>query len=418
MSAPVRVRTHRALLAGCALALAACADDAPTGSAGPNPASPDFRRLIVTDNTTPTARVYNASDLTLVTEMNVGTAPVSYLYTVGTGRVAVFHQRTANNVGMIDGGVFAQAGRGVRQAPAMLGTFRDSLPTHGNFNANMFAVFFDGNGLVRFWNEADVLAGRTQPFVTVNTGGAHHGAAIPKGSGTMLLTSPRNPAGGVPTAIFAHDLTGRVIDSVTSCAGLHGLAGNERASLYGCASGAMLVEQNAQGRPVFTPLSLEGAPTFGIGTVWAAPGKRYMLVRATVRGQPTSAATRTLGIADPQGRWIRRITLPNSDIDVTAELDATGNYAVILGRSGTLYVASSATQQIVSTIADVVPTVPATGALTYSIATAPGVAYVTNPTQGGVIEITLGNGGAATRGRTIAVGGTPVRLTVVGVGAR
>lgn len=418
MRTPLWSRIQRVSLAALGLGLVACADDSPTDGGGPNPASPDFRRIIVTDNVTPTARVYNASDLTLATEMNLGTGPVSYLYTVASGRVAVFHQRTTNNVGMIDGGVFAQGNTGVRQAPAMLGNFRDSMPTHGNFNANMFAVFFDGNGLVRFWSEADVLAGRMQPFVTVNTGGAHHGAAIPKGSGTMLLTSPRNPAGGVPTAIYAHDLTGRIIDSVTTCAGLHGLAGNERASLYGCADGGMLVEQNAQGRPVFTRMTLEGAPTFGVGTVWAAPGKRNMLVRATVRGQPTSATTRTMAIANPEGKWMRRITLPNSDIDVTGELDATGNYAIILGRSGALYIVNAATQQIISTLETLVPVVPATGALTHSIVAAPGVVYVTSPTQGNVLEINLSASGTAQRGRTIAVGGAPTRVTVVGVGSR
>ncbi|MCU0626927.1 MAG: hypothetical protein MUF21_10665 [Gemmatimonadaceae bacterium] len=420
MSAPTarRLRTL-ATVPVAALVLAACSDDSPTGSNGPDAASPDFRRLVVTDNTTPTARIYNAADLSLAGEMSTGAAPVSYLYTIGSGRVAVFHQRTANFVGFIDGGVFAQGNTGVRQAPAMIGTgFRDSLPTHGNFNANMAAVFFDGTGRVGFWNETDLLAGRTAPFLSINTGGAHHGAAIPKGSGTMVLTSPRNPAGGVPTAIYAHDLTGRIIDSVTSCPGLHGLAGNERASLYGCQVGGMVVEQNAQGRPVFTAVQLENAPTFGVGTVWGAPGKRYLLVRATVRGQPTSAATRTMGVYDTEGRWMRRITLPNGDIDVTGELDATGNFSIILGRSGTLYVVNNATQAIVAQLDNLVPAVPATGALTHTVATAPGVAYVTSPTQGTVLEVTLGASGSATRGRTIQVGGTPVRLTVVGVGAR
>ncbi|MCU0619359.1 MAG: hypothetical protein MUF40_05590, partial [Gemmatimonadaceae bacterium] len=219
----------------CALALAplvvlaACSDDSPTANDAPNAASPDFRRVLVADNAAPVLRTYEAATLAPAGEMTVGSAPISYLYTIGTGRVAIFQQRTGNNVGFVDGGVFAQGNRGVRQAPAMLGNFRDSLPTHGNFNANMAAVFFDGNGRVGFWTESDLLARRTTPFLTVETGGAHHGAAIPKGNGSMVLTSPRNPAGGVPTAIRAHDLTGRIVDSVTNCPGLHGLAGNERA---------------------------------------------------------------------------------------------------------------------------------------------------------------------------------------------
>lgn len=416
MSRSVRL-ARWAILPAVAL-LAACSDDEPTSGGGPNPAAPDFRRIMVADNVTPTARLYNAADLSLAQEMSVGSAPISYLYTIGSGRVAIYHQRTANTVGFVDGGVFRNGNQGVRQAPAMLGTFRDTLPTHGNFNANMAAVFFDGNGRVAFWTESDLLAGRTQPFLSVNTGGAHHGAAIPKGNGSMVLTSPRNPAGGVPTAIYAHDLTGRIVDSVASCPGLHGLAGNERASLFGCQTGGMVVEVNAQGRATFTAVQLEGAPTFGVGTVWGAPGKRYLLVRATVRGQPTSAATRTMGVYDTQSRWLRRITLPDGDIDVTGELDATGNFSLILGRTGTLYVAENATQRIVATLPALTATVPATGALPHTIATAPGIAYVTDPTRGTVIEVTLAANGTPTRGRTIQVGGTPTRVTVVGVGAR
>lgn len=413
----LRLRPALAALAA-AVTLTACSDDEPTGAGAPPALSADFRRVVIADNVAPTVRIFGANDLSLVQEMSVGTAPVSYLYTIGSGRVAVFHQRTANNVGFLDGGVFRNGAQGVRQAPAMLGTFRDSLPTHGNFNANMAAVFSDGSGRVAFFTESDLLAGRTAPFLSVNTGGAHHGAAIPKGNGSLVLTSPRNPAGGVPRAIHAHDLTGRIVDSVTTCPGLHGLAGNERASLFGCERGAMVVEVNAQGRPTFTAVELEGAPTFGVGTVWGAPGKRFLLVRATVRGQPTSVSTRTMGVYDTQSRWMRRITLPDGDIDVTGELDATGALSLILGRTGTLYVVDNATQRIVGTLANLTAVVPATGALPHGIATAPGVAYVTDPTRGAVIEVTLAATGTPTRGRTIPTGGTPTRITVVGAGAR
>lgn len=315
---------------------------------------------------------------------------------------------------MVDGGVFMEAQRAVKRAPTALGTFTDSLPTHGNVNGSLFTVFFDGSNQAAFWNEANLAAGNTTPMIRVQNGGMHHGAAIAMPSANWLLTSAFNPGATLPRGINVLNMQGGVVDSARNCPDLHGLGANNGGALYGCGDGALLVE-NSGGRPAFTKLTAEGAPTFGVGTVWAWSDKPLFLVRATVRGQPTSAATRKMGIADPAAKTLRLIDLPNGDIDVTGDLDDVGRNALIIGRSGTLYIVSGATRQVLGQVPGAVATVPATGALSHAIVTAQNRAYLTNPTAGEIVEVDISNTAAPTIVRRHQVGGQPVRLALLGV---
>jgi hypothetical protein len=414
MLLPSQLRRARraALLATLMIAATACSDDDPTDS-GPTQDAATFRRIAVGDNTAATLRLYDASDFSLAQTITTP-APVSYLYPSGSSRFAIHHIRTRNAVGMVDGGVFLQDQRGVKRAPASLGTFSDSLPTHGNVNGSLFTVFFDGSSQVAFWNEATLAAGNTSPMVRVPNGGPHHGAAIAMPSANWLLTSAFNPAGTLPRGINVLNMQGGIVDSTRDCPELHGLGANNAGALYGCADGALLVE-NSGGRPVFTKLTAAGAPTFGVGTVWAWNDKPLFLVRATVRGQPTSAATRKMGMVDATAKTLRLFDLPNGDIDVTGDLDDAGRNALIIGRSGTLYIVNGATQQMTGQLASVVATVPATGALSHQLVAAVNRVYITNPTVGEIVEVDITNPATPTLVRRHQVGGQPIRLALLGV---
>jgi hypothetical protein len=415
MSLPARSRLLPAiLLAGAALTLPACSDDSPT-TGGPTQPATAFRRIAVGDNTANTLRLYDASDFSVAQTITTP-APVSYLYPTGSHRYAIYHVRTHNVVGMVDGGVFVDNTLGVKRAAARVGTFADSLPTHGNVNGSMFTVFFDGSNQVGFWNESALAAGTVTPTMRIPNGGLHHGAAIAMPSANWMLTSAFNstPGAVLPRGINVLNMAGTIVDSARNCPELHGLAANSSAALYGCADGALLVE-NSGGRPAFTKLAVVGAPDFGVGTVWAWHDKPLMLVRATVRGQPTLATTRKMGIADPAAKTLRLIDLPNSDIDVTGDLDDAGRNALILGRTGTLYIVNGATQQVVGSLANATAVVPATGALNHQIVAADGRAYITNPTAGEVVEVDISTPAAPSLVRRHQVGGQPVRLALLGV---
>lgn len=417
MTALRPARRSAGLLAVATLAsLVACTDDAVSPETANTPAerpAAEFRRLLVSD-TLPFARLFDANG-TRVDSMGGLPGRVTYLYSAG-GRIAAAHFQRQNRVAFIDGGVFEQNGRGVRQPARLLGGHSDSVPIHGNYMDGIKSVHFDGTGTVSFFRETEIVGGRMTPLLSVRAGSPHHGAGIALPGGQFVSASANINNEQLPIGVKVFDLTGRVVDSARTCPGLHGLSGNVTGALYGCADGALHVAIT-NGRPVFTKLTNTADARFGVGTVWTAPSQRNFLVRMSIRGQPVSAATRAIGLGDVATRSLRAIPLPGGDIDWTAAVEYSGRVAFILGRSGSLYVADMTSGQIVTTLANATPPFPTAGTvLTPFFASVEGVTYVTNPTRGEVIEINT-SGAVPQIARRLSVGGTPERIEVMGVRA-
>jgi hypothetical protein len=415
MPSPVRlprIPVSRLLTTALVLGLAACGDDSSTAAPATVP-STEFRRLVVTD-TAPFARIFDAATGLRVDSMGGLPSRVTYLYTA-KGRIAFAHFQTRNQVSFIDGGVFEQNGRGVKQAPRIVGSFSDQTPIHGNYNGDMVSVHFDGSGNVRFWSEQGIAAGNTAPLATINTGAAHHGAGMATLDGGMMSASLRDPNGTSPIGVVVYNRQGQEVGRNTSCPGLHGLAGNASGKLYGCADGGLLVTATG-GTVSFQKITHATDPRFGIGTVWAREGQPNFLVRMSIRGQPVSAATRALGVAQVSSRTMSPIALPGNDIDWTADIDYSGRHALVIGRSGNLYVVDMTTRQVMGTLNGLVPAMPTSGTvLTPFLAVADGLAYITSPTQGRVYEVAINASGTPSIARTMNVGGTPERIVVLGV---
>jgi hypothetical protein len=407
-------RTAAALAA--AVALAACSDNDPVapGTTGGERAAAEFRRLLVADDAQPYATLYNLGNGQRVDSLGGLPGPITYLFSA-EGRVAAAHFRAQNRVQWIDGGAYLQNDRGVLAAPRVIGGMSDSMPTHGNYAGSMLASYFDGNGNVRVWRESDLAAGNLQPMLTVNGGAAHHGAAMAQLGGQLVSTSVRAVNGTAPDGVLVFDMQGRRVDSTRTCPNLHGLAGSSAGSLYGCSDGALLVSASG-GRPAFAKLTNPEDPRFGVGTVWGRDAQPNLLVRMSIRGAAVSTATRALGVADVAARALRPIALPGGDIDWAADLDHAGLRALAIGRTGNLYVFDMATRQLTGRVDALVPAMPTSGTVpTPVIAAAEGVAYVSNPTRGEVIEVALSAAGVPSVARRLNVGGTPTRLLVLGV---
>jgi hypothetical protein len=408
----VRTPVSRVLTTAIVLGLVACGDDSATNAPDTTP-STEFRRLVVSD-TAPFARVFDAATGQRVDSMGSLPSRITYLYTA-KGRIAFAHFQTRNQVSFIDGGVFEQNGRGIKQPPRIVGSFSDQTPIHGNYNGDMVSVHFDGSGNVRFWSEQGVAAGNTQPIATVNTGLAHHGAGMSTFDGGTMSASLRDPNGTSPIGVVVYNRQGQEVGRNTNCPGLHGLAGNASGKLFGCADGALLVTVNGT-TPTFSKVTHASDPRFGVGTVWARDGQPNFLVRMSIRGQPVSTATRALGVAQVASRTMTPIAIPGNDIDWTADIDHSGKYALVLGRSGSLHVVDMSTRQVTGTLNGLVPAMPTSGTvLTPFFAFADGLAYITSPTQGRVYEVAISSTGTPSIARTMNVGGTPERIVVLGV---
>jgi hypothetical protein len=410
-----RATVARLAVTVSAALVSACSDDNGTSPDNNTPTPADrpaaeFRRILVTD-TLPFLRTFDAITGQRVDSMGGLPARVTYLYSA-RGRVAAAHFQTRNRVLFIDGGVSVENGRGTRTAARMLGGHTDSVPIHGNYLGDIKSVHFDGTGTVSFFRESDLIAGRTAPLLSVRAGSPHHGAGIALPGGQFFSASANQNNEQLPNGVSVFNSTGTVVETSRACSGLHGLSGNNGGALYGCADGALHVALTA-GRPVFTKLVNTADPRFGVGTVWSAAGQNNFLVRMSIRGQPTSAATRAIGLADMTSRSLRAIPLPNGELDYTATVDYSGRIGYILGRTGALYVVDMTSGQITSTLPNVTAAFPTAGTvLTPFFASAEGVTYLTNPTRGEVIEINTT--AAPTITRRINVGGTPERVEVLG----
>jgi hypothetical protein len=409
--------THarRAAALAAAVALAACSDDpvAPGTAPGAARSAAEFRRLLVADDALPFAKLYDLGTGQRVDSMGGLPGPISYLYSA-EGRVAAAHFQRQNRVQWIDGGAYLQNDRGVLAAPRMLGGMSDSVPAHGNYVGGLLSTWFDGSGNMRVWRERDLAAGSLQPMLTLNVGAAHHGAGMAL-TGGIVAASARAVGGTGPDGVVAFNMQGQRVDSTRTCPNLHGLAANASGALFGCSDGLLLVS-GQNGRATFTKITRTDDPRFGSGTVWAREGTPNFLARINIRGAAVTPETRMLAVVDVAGRAVRPITPPGGDIDWVAELNYSGSHALMIGRTGNLYVFDMSTRQQTGRIDGFIPAMPTSGTFpTPVIAAAEGVAYVSNPTRGEVIEVSLSAAGVPTVARRLNVGGTPTRMVLLGV---
>ena len=403
-----------------ALALAACSDDDPVAPATPDavPAA-EARRLVVADAQDATLRVVGLdTDASGVTELPL-TAPASYLYASGSGRFAVAQQRAQDVLHIVDGGVDVGVGTVRLAEPAVVGSFGDAAPTHGNVNGDVISVFFDGSGMTHFWDEDDLRAGQTAPFLSLDTGGPYHGATVAMGDGEHVVVTRKDGDNVLPAGVDIYTRSGELVDSTRSCPNLHGNAGNRDWVVIGCVDGVLTVGMEG-GAPTFTRYDLADGPEWGTGTVWSAwDAPRFLLRnsdRSLPRGTPPTPENRRLATFDPASGAATNLSLPGGDVDWTADLSADGRYALVLGRTGNLYVFSMGSASLVARFDGVVggPDAMPSGAAPYLASTADR-AYLSDPVSGEVVEIDLGVSTPALL-RRIAVPGTPTRIAVVGPG--
>ncbi len=398
-------------------ALGACSDDSNPVAPTPEPSietgpAAAFQRLLVADATAPTARLLSLADNSTVTTFQLA-GPASLVYRTHTGRFAVVQQRTVNRVNFFDAGVWTEGAIGYRRAPARLGfELTDSLPTHESVNGNWISIFMDGNGRAVWMNENDKLVGTPRVAFEVQTGGPHHsGSATFTVNGVpYLVVAPLNPAGGLPNSVEVRNQQGQVIASVPNCPSMHGNNAISGGVVFGCADGMVLVR--ASGATVTAEKVVPTGDMAGLGlrNAYSASGASFILGQfSALPGQPTQ---RVLATINPVTGALGRLpALPDADVDHWRSIEPVKGQIVLLGRSGSLYVYDAATRTLQHTVRNVVPSIPATGAITHQVDTVEDLAAVASPTTGEVVLVNLANGSVI---RRIAVGGAPSRLTITG----
>ena len=409
----LHLHARRGLAAATIVALAACSDDSAVGpTPSPELSAAQVQRLLVAD-TAARARLLAVHNDSVVATYTL-TGPGSYVYSTNSGRFAAIQQRTVDRVSFFDAGVWVDGNTAHRRAPAALDfTLNDGLPTHATVTGPWVSIFMDGNGRAVWLNEADFLAGTPRVAFEVQTGGPHH-----SGSSTIVLNgtpyfvvAPLNPAGGLPTAVEVRNQAGAVVASVPNCPAMHGNAAIMNGAAFGCSDGLVIVRQGVTGVTAIKVTTTGEMAGLGLRNAWAAKtGTGRILGQfSALPGQPTR---RVLAMIDPVSGAIDPLpALPTGVVDHWRAIEPVKGQVVMIANNGTLYVYNAATRQLQHAVANVVPALPASGALTHQVDVVEDLAAVASPTTGEVVYVNLSTG---TIQRRVNTGGHPSRLTFTG----
>ncbi|VUD62576.1 hypothetical protein TDB9533_03068 [Thalassocella blandensis] len=266
---------HWALLAALGIALTGCGD-AETTINEKDPVvdedddhdhdhdheSAGHGRLVVTNNATQEALVYDLEDGSLLDAFALAEAP-SAVYASGNYRYAVMANREGDIVNFMDGGVWQEDHvdhlHDYEEAPLLLDySVTGSRPTHVVNHDGQIAVFFDGDATsgssasISVFSDMDITDANTAlPGVAFDTN--MHGVAEPRGD--HLFSSWRrddaqstsaNPI--LPDQIAVYHLHDgeyeqeQILD--VACPDLHGAAQNESFVIFGCSDGVVLVHEH------------------------------------------------------------------------------------------------------------------------------------------------------------------------------
>jgi hypothetical protein len=393
-----------------ALVLSACGDSHGPDHNAPEPAI-NFQRLVVADAEAATARVISLQNDQVVQTFNLA-EPAQRVYRSHSGRFVGINQRAAGRVHFLDAGVWAHDNDAHRQNPALLAfTLNDGVPSYENINGDLISVFFDASGIVRWIRESELRAGSPRVVFEANTGGAHHGGAFSINVGTQqfFAHSTPNPAGGSPNGVAVRNGQGQIVSQLTDCPGLHGNMSIASGGVFGCNNGLVLVRGSGSSA-VAEKITTSGDMTgLALRNAWAVSGGSYILGQfAAFPGQPAQWVLATI---NPTTGAINRLpALPAGVVDHWRAIEPGRERMVLLGNNGTVFIYNSS-RQLMHTIPDVVPALPASGAFAHQVSVVEDMAAVASPYTGEVVLINLNSGGIT---RRINVGGRPSRLEITG----
>ncbi len=249
--------------------------------AAPAAAEEDHRyRLIVADTEAPEVRVLDMDHDGATAPMTFDLAALARLYLGPDERHVWIVQRDAGLVQLLDSGVVEEDHGDhsalVFEAPALMpSTTAGERPVHFNMGGDRIAVFWDGTGLVTLHEAAAAASGDLAPAHTIDTGGPHHGVAVPVGNMTISSIAPAGE--GLPDALAVFAADGSKLSRV-ECLNLHGEGKAGGFIAFGCEDGVAIFDTNQSpptGRFVAYP---QDAPKDGMLRTLLSPRDTLALV--------------------------------------------------------------------------------------------------------------------------------------------
>lgn len=317
-------------LGASALAIAACL---PGGAALADEDGRDVTawRLFVSDHADPVVRVIDALDGDVLDTFTIK-GPTNLFRSDG-GEAVYAVQGAAGTVTAIASGIaFHDHGDHADidvDPPKLAGAeFTGERPSHFVGHGGHWAIFFDGEGVARVFEEKEAMEGHVETR-EVAASAPHHGVVIPFGGYDIVSVPDPDDPSNPPVGVRIIDRDGTQLGEDISCVGLHGEAtSGNLIALGGCADG-ILVVRSGDGAPVIEPLSFtEGLPEGRVSTLVGGRGLQYFL------GNHGPGA---VVLIDPnEAEPFRRIELPTRRVHFAVD-PVRGRFAYVFTEDGKLH---------------------------------------------------------------------------------
>ena len=208
------------------------------------------------------------------------------IYATKSGRFAIAVSSDADNVHVIDGGIFLEAHGDhfdLVEAPArQMGIdLAGDRPVHLYVGPEWAVIFYDGSGDVVFINEHELEEEGNDYVPPRFNVGPQHGAAVPLEDDLFAISIkhpdyPANPDARRPIGAEIRDLDGNILYSAEGCAELHGDASNGHIAMFGCVGGVLALEAHeGEYSHSFIAVPDESMAEFRLGSVWGYPGSDH-----------------------------------------------------------------------------------------------------------------------------------------------
>jgi hypothetical protein len=358
-----------------------------------------FIRILVNDELTKELSLVDPVKLSV--ERFEAQYPKSALYGTQAGRFGALVNGANNYVQLFDTGFEGHGDhvdvKGTPKFGALTGT--GNKPTHFKSKGDEIITFNDGDGTLAIAKEADFHVNGAKMNIIKTGNIAHHGAMTKFDNGTYAITEKDGSvAGTLPERVRIIDVSGKTLFASTiQTKGIHGNATNGSVSLFGSASGILVVEPGGTQRLIAHPADFGDA---WFGSILEAKDAGKFIGFTAAKGAY---------LIDVAANSVTPI-LASTDI-MQVKVDYAGNNLVILLHSGEVRIFDLKSNAFTKT-GTVIPASSKEETQKPQIEATSRFIYITQPKSGELIRIDIKD---FVRTERIKVSATPYRLTVLGI---
>ena len=254
-------------------------------------------RLLIGDGETGAMSVIDLEENTVTNNAYDMGSRAGRLYKFGNGRYAIAVSTDANNVHIIDGGIYLEAHDDhfdlVESEFQPVGVnLAGDRPVHLYISNGWAGIFYDGSGEVVLINAEELAAQGSSYNPPSFNAGPHHGAAVPLEDNLFAVT-PQHPDFAanpeeyrLPITADIRDVNGNILySSANTCPQLHGDASNGHIAAFGCAGGVLALEaDHGEFSDTFIPAPAGSPDDFRLTSVFGYEGLDHFFALGSAVG--------------------------------------------------------------------------------------------------------------------------------------